>query len=138
MPAPVVPDSREISFCARLRTRWCDEDNQSVLNNAVYMTLFEEARHVFFQGFGLLEENRFPFLLLQTNVRFVAPGQGGVEVDVELATIHVGSSSFRQAYRVLGPDREIWCEAEAVLVLVDPETGKARSMPEEFKAKLIG
>ena len=34
------------------RTRWCDEDNQNVLNNAVYMTLLEEARVAYFLQLG--------------------------------------------------------------------------------------
>ena len=138
MTPPAVPESSEMPFRATLHTRWSDEDNQSVLNNAVYMTLFEEARHAYFRSFDLLESNRFPFLLLQTNVRFVAPGRGGVDVELELATTDVGKSSFRQAYRVKGPEGETWAEAEAVLVLVDPDTGKSRPMPEAFRASVAG
>jgi len=39
----VVPPSEAIRFRARCRTRWSDEDSQGVLNNAVYLTLLEEA-----------------------------------------------------------------------------------------------
>ena len=77
MNDPQVPEL--LSTRVRLRTRWCDEDNQAVLNNAVYMTLFEEGRRAYFEQLGLIEENRFPFLLAQTNVRFLRPGAGGVD-----------------------------------------------------------
>ena len=60
-------------FRCKARTRWSDEDNQNVLNNAVYMTLLEEGRHAYFERLGLLELNHFPFVLAQTNIRFVAP-----------------------------------------------------------------
>ena len=136
MDAPQVPPSPEMPFRTRLRTRWSDEDNQSVLNNPVYMTLFEEARHAYFSEHGMLSENKFPFLLLQTNVRFVAPGRGGEGVFVELATTHAGRSSFSQAYRVRSADGETWCEAEAVLVLVDAETGRAAPMSDAFRTAL--
>jgi acyl-CoA thioesterase FadM len=117
METPRVPESSALRTHVRLATRWSDEDNQAVLNNAAYLTLFEEARHRYFAALGLLEGNRFPFLLAQTNVRFLQPGRGGAEVVVELGTTHVGTSSLVQAYRV----REVasgaaWCEAEALLV----------------------
>lgn len=134
MDAPKVPDDPQ--FIARLRTRWSDEDNQAVLNNAVYMTLFEEARHALAVASGMLAENRFPFLLAQVNVRFLRPGRGGEEVTVELTTTHVGRSSFRQAYRVRGADGAPWCEAEAVLVCYDPETMASRAIPEELRDAL--
>jgi len=117
MEAPHVPESSAMTFRVRLATRWSDEDVQGVVNNAVYLTLFEEARHRFFGGLGILERNEFPFLLAQTNVRFVAPGRGGVEVDVELATTHIGTTSLVQAYRVReASSGAIWAEAEALLV----------------------
>jgi len=100
MDIPQVPDSSAMRFRARVHTRWSDEDNQDVLNNAVYMTLMEEARHAYFSSLGLLDGNRFPFLLAQCNVRFVAPGRGGVDLLVETATVHLGTSSFLQAYRM--------------------------------------
>jgi len=135
MERPTVPV--EPQFSVRLRTRWSDEDNQAVLNNAVYMTLFEEARHAFAAATGGLEGNRFPFLLAQTNVRFLRPGRGGCEVSVELSTVYVGTSSFHQAYRVRGPEGEIWAEAEAALVVYDPETGRSRPMDGAFRESLL-
>lgn len=134
MQPPAVPDTAQ--FVVRLRTRWSDEDNQAVLNNAVYATLFEEARHAFARERGLLGANRFPFLLAQSNVRFLRPGRGGEEITVELTTTHTGASSFRQAYRVRGADGETWAEAEAALVCYDPATGKSRAMDDAFRSAL--
>jgi YbgC/YbaW family acyl-CoA thioester hydrolase len=134
METPSVPPDPALSFRARLRTRWSGEDNQSVLNNAVYLTLFEEARHAYFSALGLLAENRFPFLLLQTNARFLAPGRGGVEVEVALATTRLGKSSFTQVYRVREAESgTAWCEAEALCVCHDPEHGGSRAMPPAFR-----
>jgi acyl-CoA thioester hydrolase len=121
-------------FRARLRTRWSDEDNQRVLNNAVYMTLCEEARQAYFSRLGLMDRNQFPFLLAQANVRFVAPGRGAADVEVELATVQLGKSSFQQAYRVrAAPGGQVWCECEALLVCYDPATGASAPMREEFR-----
>ena len=133
MERPRIPAAEDFRFRVRLRTRWCDEDNQRVLNNAVYLTLFEEARLAYFTQLGLLSENRFPFLLAQTNVVFLAPGKGGVEVELEARTSALGTTSFSQCYRVLeASSGELWAEAEARLVLYDPASGAKRPMPLEF------
>jgi acyl-CoA thioesterase FadM len=122
-----------MTFKVRLRTRWSDEDTQHVLNNAVLPTLFEEARFVYFSSLGLLEENRFPFVLAQTNVVYLAPGRGGREVEVEMATTNLGASSFTQAYRLRDlASGAVWCEAESRLVCVDAK-GLKRAMEPAFR-----
>lgn len=124
METPDVPPSRDIRFRARLRTRWSDEDNHGVVNNAVYLTLFEEARLAYFTELGAMDGPFFPFVLAQTNVSFLKPGRGGAEVEVEVATTHVGRTSLVQAYRVLDGET-VWCEAEARLVFTEErDTGK--------------
>ena len=136
MEPPAVPPSDALRFSARVHTRWSDEDNQSVLNNAVYLTLLEEGRHAYFTRLDLLDMNRFSFLLAQTNVRFLSPGRGGVDATLEMSTVHLGNSSFRQAYRVRGPGGTTWCEAEALLVSWEPTTGASRPMPASFRATI--
>ncbi|HVS18576.1 MAG TPA: thioesterase family protein, partial [Planctomycetota bacterium] len=133
METPQVPPSERVRFSARSHTRWSDEDNQAVLNNAVYLTLFEEARHAYFGSLGLLEANRFPFLLAACNVRFLRPGRGGVEVAIETITLHLGTTSFRQGYRVRCDD-EVWAEAEALMVCYDPATNAPAPMTPAFRA----
>jgi len=137
MEVPRCPASEEMDFRVRLRTRWSDEDNHAVLNNAVYATLLEEARLAWCTGIGAMHAGRFPFVLAQSNVRFLAPGRGGTEVEVELATTHVGRRSFTQAYRVTElSSGTVWCEAEALLVAWDQEARRSRELPADFRASL--
>jgi acyl-CoA thioester hydrolase len=134
MERPLIPAASEFRFRVRLRTRWCDEDNQRVLNNAVYLTLFEEARLAYFTRLRLVNGNQFPFLLAQTNVLFVAPGKGGAEVELEARTTELGTTSFTQCYRVLeAASGTLWAEAQARLVLYDPASGGKRAMPPAFR-----
>lgn len=138
METPRVPESSSIRFRATLRTRWSDEDNQQVLNNAVYMTLFEEARYRYFSDLDLIEQNHFPFLLAQTNVLFTAPGRGGVEVVVEAITIVLGASSFTQAYRVKDKvTGNVWCEAEARLVAWDGVKRAKAAIAPRFRERIV-
>lgn len=137
MQEPEVPASEKLRFSVIAHTRWSDEDNQSVLNNAVYMTLLEEARHAYFRSLGIMDRNQFPFLLAQTNIRFQRPGRGGVDVKVELSTVRLGHSSFEQVYRVRAAgDSVVWAEARALLVTYDPASGASRPMSESFRAAI--
>ena len=133
MHEPEVPPSSQMRFRVELRTRWNDDDRYGVLNNAVYMTLFEEARLAYFESLGIMRDGHFPFLLLQTNVRFLAPGRGGQGVSVEAATVALGTKSIAQAYRVRGADGSAWCEAEAVLVTVDTATMTSQPMSPKLR-----
>jgi len=136
MQTPTVPPSGEIKTRYRAHTRWSDEDNQKVLNNAVYLTLFEEARHAYFSELGLMDANQFSFVLAQTNVRFLRPGTGGVDVIVEIVTTALGNSSFSQAYRVAPEGGEAWAEGEALLVAWNNETRAKQPIAPIFRAAI--
>ena len=124
-------------FVLESTTRWSDEDRQGVLNNAVYLTLFEEARLGFVRQAEVLNEGSFPFLLAESTVRYLRPGRGGAHVTVELSTTKVGRSSFHQAYRVRDVNtRDVWAEGVAVLVCYDPKTMRSTPMSGELREAL--
>lgn len=135
MTAPDVPPSDLIRFTAKCRTRWSDEDNQGVLNNAVYLTLLEEARFQYFDHLGQIGmHNHFTFVLGQTAIRFLAPGRGPADVGVEIITTRLGTRSFQQAYRIR--DAAVgttWAEATADLVIWDGEARSSAPMPDGFR-----
>lgn len=132
MHTPQLPTS--LPWSTRLMTRWSDEDNQSVLNNAVTLTLCEETRRAFCRERGLLEGNRFPFLLAACNLRFLRPGVGGVEVQASLGVTRIGETSVETVYRIAGPEGETWSEVEALLVTYDPATMRSQGHPEPLRA----
>ena len=67
----VIPAGTVFRHRVTLATRWSDEDNQKVLNNAIYLTLFEEARTDYFgpNTLNLLdpESLTYPFVLLKVS-----------------------------------------------------------------------
>jgi YbgC/YbaW family acyl-CoA thioester hydrolase len=138
MEVPAIPPSASFRFRTRRRTRWSDEDVQGVVNNAVYMTLFEEARHQYFGDLGLLEGGEFPFVLLQTNIRFLAPGRGGVEVEIELRTEEFTRTSFRQVGRIREVESGVvLAEKEALLVSWDPGARGKTATAEAFRDAVL-
>lgn len=138
MQALELPSDLTFRHSYDLATRWSDEDNQSVLNNAVYATLLEEARLRYFGDLGQLEDGRFPFLLAQCTLRYLRPGRAGSPLRVEIATLSLGRSSFEQAYRVSTETGAVLCEAEALLVCYDPVTTKSAPMSATLRSALVG
>ncbi|MDF1798465.1 MAG: thioesterase family protein [Planctomycetota bacterium] len=101
--------------------RWKDIDAAGVLNNAVYLTIVEQARYGYFEALGLLEGFAdFQFLLGETTARYLAPGRAGMQLDVRARTTRMGNKSFDQEYEVACGDlvlarvsaRLVWCDAE--------------------------
>ena len=135
MEEPRIPS--DFRFETKLTVRWSDEDHHRVVNNAVYLTLMEEARLAYFTELGLMEDGRFPFVLAQANVVFVRPGRGGRSVNVAARTTQLGNSSLGQAYRISDAETgEVWCVGEARLVAWDIEAKEKRNFPDAWRETL--
>lgn len=104
-------------FAADVPLRWVDVDSAGVVNNAAFLSLMEQARFLYFQHLGLLQDHQVPFVLAETTVKFLRPGRLGMQVEVAAATRALGTTSFRMAYEVRARD-EVLVTAEAVLVFV--------------------
>jgi acyl-CoA thioester hydrolase len=88
-------------FSIELPVRWKDIDAAGILNNAVYLTIVEQARYDYFDHLGLLEGAAdFNFLLGEITARYLAPGRSGMLLTVSLRTSRLGNKSFDQEYEV--------------------------------------
>lgn len=137
----LIPKDAIFKYSSRLRTRWVDTDAQLVLNNAVFLTLMEEARVDYFgkNNLNVLPEDMIlPFLMLKTEIRFLKPGKGATDVLVDIRTIHLGISSFTQQYRIRNTENgDVWCEAQTVLVYFDFKKANSKmQMPDAFRTRI--
>jgi acyl-CoA thioester hydrolase len=105
-------------FVADVPLRWCDVDSEGVINNAVYLSLMEQARFLYFDHLGLLPERRVPFLLAEATVKFLRPGRLGMRTEVAAITRTLGTSSFQMQYEVR-VDNQVLATGSAALVFVD-------------------
>ena len=128
-----MPDAAPFVHTAELR--WVDLDALGVLNNAVYLTLLEEARRAWCTAHGLMRAGNFPFLLGETRVRYLEAIREPGPVDVALRLVRVGTKSFDMEYAI---EREGMRHAIAwaTLVWVD-EAQRSAPVPEEIRA-LVG
>jgi acyl-CoA thioester hydrolase len=105
-------------FAAPTPLRWVDIDSEGVVNNAVYLSLMEQARFHYFTQLGLLEAGRVPFVLAEATVRFRLPGRLGMTVATAAAVRRLGNTSFGMDYEVRAGDT-VLADGTAALVFVD-------------------
>ena len=121
-------------FATAVPLRWVDVDSAGVINNAVFLSLMEQARFLYFQHLGLLQRHEVPFVLAETTVKFERPGRLGMNVEVAVRTRSLGSTSLQMDYEVRG-DEQALATSRAVLVFVDAAMRPA-PVPEEWRAAI--
>lgn len=105
---PVV----DFNFVTELQTRTSDEDNQGILNHAVYTTLMEEARLRYLKA---CDTDALPLIQHSCNIRYQSPGEGNCTCTVSVRTLHLGKTSLMQCYRIQGPDGVVWVDCVQTL-----------------------
>jgi acyl-CoA thioester hydrolase len=111
--------------------RWGDIDSCGVLNNAVYLSLLEQARYEYCRQLGLLDGVSFPFLLGETTIRFLKPGRAGMTVTIAARTRRLGNKSLEQEYEVRH-GAEVLATARATLIYADRSL-QSREIPDEAR-----
>lgn len=119
-------------FDAAVPLRWVDVDSAGVVNNAVYLSLMEQARFAYFHHLGLMEDHKVPFVLAETTLEFCKPGRLGMEIEVAAATTQLGRTSFSMQYEVRSSD-VVLCKGKAALVFVD-DSLQPCAIPADFRA----
>lgn len=105
-------------FVADVPLRWADVDSAGVVNNAVFLSLMEQGRYLYFQHLGLLPDHKVPFVLAEATVKFLRPGRLGMRIEIAARTRSFGNTSFQMDYEVRAGD-EVLATGQAALVFVD-------------------
>lgn len=118
-------------FVADVPLRWADVDSAGVVNNAVYLSMMEQARFLYFQHLGLLAAHEVPFVLAEATVKFERPGRLGMKTEVAVLTRVIGETSFQMEYEVRAGDL-VLAIGKAALVFVD-EAMRPRRVPDNVR-----
>lgn len=118
-------------FDTEVPLRWVDIDSAGVVNNAVYLSMMEQARFAYLDHLGLMEGHQVPFVLAETTVEFLRPGRLGMPMQVAARTSRLGNTSFQMEYEVRSGDA-VLVRAKAALVFVD-EAMVPRPIPSRFR-----
>ena len=118
------------------KLRLTDVDHQHHVNNAICAVLYTSVRADFLHAHvrPLIAETDL-FAMVKITIEYLAEMHYPGEVEVGIAVRRVGSSSitFSQA---MYKDGKCASVAEAVMVLLDPVTRRAKALPEGIAARL--
>lgn len=124
-------------YTHRLEVRWGDMDAVGHVNNATYLTYFEQARIGWFDSVEVVAMNRsrgpvMANVTCEYRRAIVYPAQLLVEVSVGTP----GNSSLPTGYRIVdASDPSIeYAVGGSVLVWIDYTTGKAVPLPDAVRA----
>ena len=121
-----------MSFVHTETVRFRDLDSLGHMNNAVYATLFEQARIAFLRRFEAQVTN---MILARLEIDFRAQVSFGDVVEIEVAPAGVGTKSFELSY-TMRVGENVVAEARTVLVAYDYEVERPVEVPEAWREAL--
>lgn len=121
-----------------VETRYADYDTKGHVNNAVYLTYFEMARHrAWVERLGGNAD--FPFIVAEATVRYVSQAMIGQALDIEITTAEVRTKSWIWSYVIRATDDDrVVAEGRTVQVMYDYDAGRTIPIPDAVRERLRG
>ena len=114
-----------------------DIDALGHVNNAVYLSYFEQARVSYsFQltNRGTLQD--LTFILAEANVSYLRPAYFGDQLQVGVRVSEIGTKSFVMEYGIRNQQGELVARGRTVQVWFDYDTRRSVPVPDEFRQKV--
>lgn len=125
-----------MAFTHSLTVRWRDCDMYQHVNNAVYLTYFEEARGHYWRALRGEHFAGYDFIIAEITCTYRAPATLGELLAIEVTVEAVGTKSFTLGYRVSGPDGRLIATGRSVQVAYDHAAGRSLPLADEVRALL--
>ena len=119
--------------------RFRDIDSMGHVNNAVFLTYFEEGRKAFLsEVLDIVNPEDYPFILAHIDCDFLKPVRLGDNLALHVWIGEIGEKSFSFKYELA--DREdtsvTYGKGESVMVYFDYRTNRAIPIPRDFLKKI--
>lgn len=119
------------------RVQWGEMDAFGHVNNANYLRWFESARIAYFEATGIAttsaDGSAWAPILGRATVDFRRPVKYPDVVKVFATVTKFGNTSFTMAYRAESRSLGVVAEGEAIVVLLNPQTGAKLAVPDELR-----
>lgn len=133
--------STPLTFTHTLSPRFRDLDPYNHVNNAVYLTYFEEARIAFVTQLGLrgLFTRQQSTVIARAEIDYRAPAFLGDVLDIRVTVGEVRNSSYELLYRITRrQDGTLIATGKTVQVCFNFELNAPTRLPESWRAVLRG
>jgi len=125
----------EFKFSVPLEVRFSDLDGMVHVNNAVYLTYFEEARNAYWRrlrGGNSLRD--LDFILARAECDFLSPAIFGEVLDVYIRVGEMKNSSFTFEYEIVErQSKRAVASGRSVQVLYDYSEQRAKPIPADLR-----
>jgi acyl-CoA thioester hydrolase len=125
-----------------MEVRYGDLDAQGHLNNAKYLTYFEQARIRYFEQLGLFSKDQsfmdIGVIVADIHIKYLAPVRLGAAVQVGVRTESIGNKSITLR-QTLAEERtgRLYADGTVVLVAYDYHAHKTMPVLEDCRHKLM-
>jgi acyl-CoA thioester hydrolase len=119
-------------FKTKVEKRWSDLDEFGVVNNAVFMTYFEQARVHLFTEFVGWDWKSIGVVVANANINFKTPIRMQDNPEIYIRCTKIGTTSYTLDCLMSEKTQEkeiIFAEATFVMVCFDFKTGKTVAIP---------
>src|SRR5580704_8955728 len=132
-------EKAKFKFKMKLDIRWSDMDEMRHVNNAVYLTYFEQARVYYFHESCQWDWNKIGAILANAHVDYIKPVVFPNPTYVYVRTSKLGNKSFEIQYLItseVNGKEEITTTGYTVMVMFDYKTNASVPMPDYLKERI--
>jgi acyl-CoA thioester hydrolase len=139
--ASIIQNMDEFKFHHPIEVRYADLDPQGHVNNARFLTFFEQARVSYLIHLGLFSKDQsfleVGIIIADAKVTFLAPVYFGQDVRVGVRVSRIGNKSMTMEYQVLdGANRQELANGSTTLVAYDYHLHQTMPVPDEWRTKI--
>ncbi len=124
-----------------MEVRYGDLDLQGHLNNAKYLTYFEQARVQYWTELGLFSKDQsfaeIGVIIADIHIQYLAPVFWGAQVTVGVRTAKIGGKSLTIAQCIMAEAGEpVYAKGTVVLVAFDYRAHTTIPVPDSWRDKI--
>ncbi len=141
-PDGIIPPMELIRFFHPMEVRYGDLDPQGHLNNAKYLTYFEQARIRYMEALGLFSKDQsfmdIGFIVADIHIKYLSPVFIGAPIKVGVRAASLGNKSITLQETIVHEAGEpLYADGTVVLVTYDYRTHKTTPVLDEWRRKII-
>ena len=131
----------DFKFHHPIEVRYSDLDPQGHVNNARFLTFFEQARVSYLIHLGLFSKDQsfldVGIIIADAKITFLDPVHFGQDVRVGVRVSRIGNKSMTMEYQMIdGTDRKELAAGSTTLVAFDYHDHKTITVPDEWRKKI--
>lgn len=130
---------KQFRFKMKLDIRWSDMDEMRHVNNAVYLTYFEQARVYYFHEACQWNWKEIGAILANAHVDYLRPVVFPNDTYVYVRTSKLGNKSFEVSYiitSIVEGVEELTTTGSTTMVMFDYKTNSSVPMPDYLRERI--